>query len=211
MFSGQVPIEPSRQDSNHISSAPSMENKLSSATVLPPFLRLPPEIRLKIYRLLLLSEASIRMQFPFPDGYDMRYPPNSLFPAILCTCHLIYGEAMVVLYKENVFRAHRVTDSNENAALITRAKFVIGANDSGVVDALGLARFLDTHPNLKLLKLQFHNGYLENGHALKIVSEALVGSGYSSALSVFSDVESPASYLNEAQLLQAVAQNASRK
>lgn len=66
---------------------------------------------------------------------------------------------------------------------------MIGANECGVVNASSLARFLDTHPNLKLLKLQFHNGYLENGHALEIVSDALVRSGYSSALSVFSEVE----------------------
>lgn len=202
-------MEALRQDSNHISTASSMENKLSGTTVLPPFLRLPPEIRLKIYRLLLLSEASIRMQFPH-DEYDY-YPPNCLFPAILSTCHLIYGEAMDVLYKENVFRAHRVNDSNNNAALITRAKFVIGANECGVVDALSLAPFLDTHPNLKLLRLSFHNGYLQDSAALKVVSEALVRSGYSSALSVLSDFESPTSSFNEAQLVQAVAQNALRK
>lgn len=188
-----------------------MENKLSSATVLPPFLRLPPEIRLKIYRLLLNSEDTIRMQFPYSDEYYLRYPANSLFPAILCTCHLIYGEAIDVLYKENVFRAHRVDDSNKNAALITRAKFMVGVSECGVVDALSLAQFLDTHPNLKFLKLAFHNGYLENGQALKVVSEALVKSGYSSALSVFSDIQSPECSLNEAQLLQAVAQNALQK
>lgn len=118
---------------------------------------------------------------------------------------------MDILYKENVFRAYRINDSNKNAALITRAKFVIGANKCGGEDALSLARFLDTYPNLKLLKLQFHNGYLENGVALEVMSEVLVRSSYSSALSVSSDVESLASSFNKAQLLQAVTQNALQK
>lgn len=172
-------------------------------------MRLPTEIRLKIYRLLLLSEASIRMQVPYHKPED--FPPNCLFPAILSTCHLIYGEAMDVLYKENVFRAHRVNNKNNNAALITRAKFVIGATRGGVEDALRLAKFLKIHLNLKLLRLDFDNGYLEKRKVLKIVSKALVKSGYSSALGVFSEFESPKSSFNKKQLKQVVAQNALRK
>lgn len=52
--------------------------------------------------------------------------PNCLFPAILRTCHLIHNEAAGVLYGENVFRAHRIDNRNDNAASIKRAKFLIG-------------------------------------------------------------------------------------
>lgn len=198
-----------RQDSNYISTASSMENKSSSAILLLPFLRLPPEIRLKIYRLLLLSEASISMQIP--HNQHETYPLNRLFPAILSTCHLIYDEALDVLYKENVFRAHRINNSNKNAVLITQAKFVIGTNGHGEADALRLALFLDTHPNLKLLKLDFLRDCLRYSAAPKAVGKALLRSGYSSALSVFSNCETRTSSHNKALIEQVVAQNALRK
>lgn len=185
-----------------------MENKLLSATVLPPLLRLPPEIRLQIYRLLLLSKAPIRMRFP--NYKNDNCAPNGLLPAILSTCHLIYGEAMDVLYKENVFWVHRVEDSNSNSALISRAESIIGVFGCGEMDALSLVRFLHIHPNLKFLRLVFRDGYLENTVALKVVSEALVGSRYSSAFSVCSNDESPESSFNKEQLVQSVAQNALR-
>lgn len=127
---------------------------MSDTTVLPPILRLPKEIRMKIYRHILLSDKTIRMQV-LHDVLDSIYPPNSLYPAILSTCHLIYDEAMDIVYRENNFRVHRVKDSNSNAGLITRAKFVIGifTIQDREMEALGLTNFLVTHPNLKLLQL----------------------------------------------------------
>lgn len=89
------------------------------------------------------------------DVLDPIYPPNNLYQAILSICNLIYGEAMDVLYRENIFRAHRVKDSNSNLGLITRAKFVIGTFtiQDREMEASGLTKILDTHPNLKLLQL----------------------------------------------------------
>ncbi|KAH8592262.1 hypothetical protein B0O99DRAFT_597308 [Bisporella sp. PMI_857] len=55
------------------------------------FLALPIEIRLLIYRLLLLSNSAIS------------YIPSRLHPAILATCRQINSEAREVLYGENTF------------------------------------------------------------------------------------------------------------
>lgn len=167
-----------------------MENKLSTTIVPPPFLRLPPEILLKIYRLLLLSDMMVRMQWLHEVDYTR--PLNDLSPAILRTCHFIYDEAMDVLYRENIFRAHRVNESNNNTALITRAKFAIGTNsmEDGEMDASGLAKFLDTHPNLKFLKLEFKGNLLEDSNIRNILSNALLTSRYSSAFSVLSEFKS---------------------
>ena len=90
-----------------------VENTVSSqGSLLPPILRLPPEIRLKIYRLLLLSDQTVRMMW-LKDS-DSFPRPNCLFPAILRTCRVFYNEAADVLYGENVFRAHRIDDTNDN-------------------------------------------------------------------------------------------------
>lgn len=181
-----------------------MENKLSNTIVLPPILRLPPEIRLKIYRLLLLSKITLRMQWPQDEDYDR--PANYLFPAILRTCQLIHGEAIDVLYRENVFRAHRINNHNKNAALITRVKFTIGTGDieNAEMDASNLEKFVNNHPNLKLLKLEFGSRLLENSKIRNILSAALFGSAYSSALRVLSDFKSTRSSSNEAPLVETV-------
>lgn len=181
-----------------------MENKLSTTVVLPPFLLLPPEIRLKIYRLLLLSDMTVRMQWLPKEDYTR--PPNHLFPTILSTCHFIYSEAMDVLYRENVFRAHRVNESSNNASLITRAKFAIGTNgmEDPERDASGLAKFLQTHPNLKLLKLEFSGDLLEDSKIRDILSAALFSSRFSSTLSVISHHRSTRSSYNEARLVKTV-------
>lgn len=170
--------------------------------VRPPLLRLPSEIRLKIFRLLLLSDATIRMQWPRdPNNYS---PRNLLFPAILSTCHLIYGEAMDVLYKENFFRAHRVNEMNKSAALIRRAKYVVGVSiGCGEEEAWGFAEFLNTHPKLTLLRLKFQDDLLEDCKLCELFSDALCASGYSSGLMVISGIKSSRSSFNEAQLVQA--------
>lgn len=178
-----------------------MESKLQTTVELPPILRLPSEIRLKIYRLLLLSDSTVRMQWPRCGRYST--PPNCLLPAILSTCHFIYGEAMDVLYRENVFRAHRVNDSNNNAALITRAIFVIETRSRKFAgsDASELPNFLGTHPNLKLLRLDFKNGLLKDMLTRDILSYALYTSSELSVLSNFLYLETP---FMEAQLVQAI-------
>lgn len=61
------------------------------------------------------------------------------------------NEATGVLYGENVFRAHRIDDKNENAASIKRAKFFIGrvAPDDAEDVASEPPKFLNNHPNLE--------------------------------------------------------------
>ena len=179
---------------------------MSSASIsLPPILCLPPEIRLKIYRLLLLSNQTVRMKW-LQDDDNYIYHPNCLFPTILSTSQFIYNEAIGVLYGENVFRAHRIDDSNKNAALITRAKYIIGNTDRGYGkdDAMNLERFLYRQPDLKLLVLEFRPYLLEDDKLECILSNALTESGYSSTLRVRSDLQSRTSSENAAQLMGVV-------
>lgn len=187
-----------------------MENRLSlsGTMVLPPILRLPPEIRLMIYRLLLISDSTIRMRWMNKEHYLRQ--PNSLFPSVLSVCHLMHREAIDVLYGENVFRAHRIDESNKNAALITRAKYVIGISTdekSGERDASDLAKFLDNHPKLKLLTLDFGWDLLEESTIREILSKVLRTSGYSAELTVLSDFQSFKGSLNATQIARAVQRN----
>ena len=71
---------------------------------------LPPEIRLIIYRHLLVSnDFHIRYSIcPSNKGLrivarDNSYTALKLYPEILKTCHLINQEATLILYGENVF------------------------------------------------------------------------------------------------------------
>ena len=161
-----------------------------------------------IYRLLLISDSTTRMQW-LHNEYYIRHP-NGLFPAILSVCHLMHSEAIDVLYGENVFRAHRIDETNKNAALVKRAKFVIriGSTVQGERrNASDLAKFLDNHPKLKLLELDFVDDCLEESNIREILSNALFTSGYSSELSVLSDIQSDKTYLNATQLVETVKQN----
>lgn len=132
----------------------------SDNNLLSPIFRLPAELRLKVYRLLLLSDQTVRM-VKDPESSPR---PNCLFPAILRICRFIHNEAAGVLYGENLFRAHRIDDSNDNAALIKRAKFLIGIVefDDAEVDASKLQRFLTNHPNLEHLVIKFGFDLLED-------------------------------------------------
>lgn len=76
--------------------------------------------------------------------------------------------------------------------------------EDGEMDVEGLAKFLETHPNLKLLKLEFKGNLLEDSQIRNILSDALLTYGYSSAFSVFSDFKSTRSSFNEARLVQTV-------
>ncbi len=181
------------------------ENTVSSQdSLLPPILRLPPELRLKIYRLLLLSDQTIRMVWR--EDSDSFPRPNCLFPAILRTCRVFYNEAADVLYGENVFRAHRIDDTNDNAASILRAKFVIGIDDpeDGEVDASKLLSFLENHPKLEHLVLQFGFNLLEDSKLRAIISHALYRCSYSSRLTVRSAFQSKRSSYNATQLKERV-------
>ncbi|KAK4444133.1 hypothetical protein QBC34DRAFT_442773 [Podospora aff. communis PSN243] len=60
------------------------------------FMRLPTEIRLQIYRELLVS----------PNPIDIDWENPRLFPQILQTCKAIFCEAHPVLYDENTWNIH---------------------------------------------------------------------------------------------------------
>ena len=132
--------------------------------------------------------------------------PNCLFPAILCTCRLIYNEAAGVLYGENVFRAHRIDDTNDNAASIMRAKFLIGIAypEDGEGDASKLPSFLENHPNLKHLVLEFGFDLLEDSKLRDLLSDMLFRAGYQSRLTIRSPFQSERSSYNAARLEERV-------
>ncbi|KAF5664123.1 hypothetical protein FHETE_7232 [Fusarium heterosporum] len=71
-------------------------------------LTLPAEIRLTIYRHLLVS-AHLSVLCPIPDGFrivneEPFHPESRLYPQILQTCKMINNEATSMLYSENLFR-----------------------------------------------------------------------------------------------------------
>ena len=131
----------------------------SKSSSLPLILRLPPELGLRIYRLLLLSDQTVRMTWRQDDESCPR--PNCLSRAILRTCRHIHNEAIDVLYRDNNFRAHRINDANIPAVSIRRAKFVVSI--SHVLDGDSfLQSFLDHHPNIEFLVLEYALGLLED-------------------------------------------------
>ncbi|KAL7903549.1 hypothetical protein HDV64DRAFT_266370 [Trichoderma sp. TUCIM 5745] len=67
----------------------------------PTFMGIPREIRMKIYRHLLLNEKEITVH----EGWKRVHRNNklSLPMSILRTCKVVHDEACVVLYGENIF------------------------------------------------------------------------------------------------------------
>ncbi|RYP51430.1 hypothetical protein DL768_003216 [Monosporascus sp. mg162] len=65
-----------------------------------PFLRLPPEIRLQIYALLLVRPEPILLTKPVIQD---RGPAAPVHTAILRACRQVYGEASPVFWRDNVF------------------------------------------------------------------------------------------------------------
>ncbi|KAM0257422.1 hypothetical protein ACHAQJ_004368 [Trichoderma viride] len=67
----------------------------------PTFMGIPREIRLKIYRYLLLTKKAIAVH----GGWKQVYRNNnlSLSTGILGACKIVHEEACVILYGENVF------------------------------------------------------------------------------------------------------------
>ena len=151
---------------------------LQDTLSLCSFLGLPPEIRSQIYRLLLLSDRTIRMAPP-PHDQVHNLCPNNLFPAILRTCRLIYYESRNVLYGENLFGGHRIDSTNRNTALIRRAKYRIGGynRENGEDEARQLAESLQLHPNLEYLELEFRFDLIEDSNIPNIVERAVTSQG----------------------------------
>ena len=72
----------------------------------PGFLRLPPEIRIAIYRELLIQRTQFLPMFCscYSQRERSRKDQGSIHPSILRTCKLVAAEAVPILYRENGFR-----------------------------------------------------------------------------------------------------------
>lgn len=128
-----------------------------------------------IYRILLLSDVNIRM-VQSEDLYHFPLP-NNLYPSILGTCRLIYQEAHHVLYGENLFLAHRINRKNPNAALVRRARYIIGSLDpeDGEDQARGLAEFMNFQRELRFIELEFRFDLLEDPIIYGLARQAIEG------------------------------------
>ena len=115
-----------------------------------PFMKLPTELRLKVYRELLKPRNDLRMKF-----HELGM--NHLHPNILRTCHQVYEEAMEVLYGENIFYVHYIDRNNPNASRVKRGRSYIFATQNDVYKShiTTLTQFLHDHPNLTHLVFCF--------------------------------------------------------
>lgn len=88
-----------------------------------PFMKLPPELRVSVYELLLVNTIEVDQRYSYAwniitegSGYG-----NTLYPAVLRTSKQIYSEAMPVLYKQNKFNAkivyHRRGDPSRRRSM----------------------------------------------------------------------------------------------
>jgi hypothetical protein len=121
IFSRRSPIRPSSRLSIRHSSTRGRPTSTSCArststitTIISPLLRLPPEVRVCIYRYILPPSTT---RFKVYTDCDAAYtdrkwdvqrrlshlPTHSQSLALLRTSRLIYHEALAVLYSENTF------------------------------------------------------------------------------------------------------------
>jgi hypothetical protein len=91
-------------DDPHSLSA-SEASSYSSSTELPPLLRLPPELRQRIFSLCLTSEHPI--SWPSPQ-----HSASGLDLALLRTCKSIHEQAVHILYEQNVLLFRHPSDCN---------------------------------------------------------------------------------------------------
>jgi hypothetical protein len=80
---------------------------------LTTFFRFPPEIRLQIYRLLLIADCGVKYHVSsknvLPSPPELREKNkyrHGLFPAILETCRTIHREANPILYEKNELKVN---------------------------------------------------------------------------------------------------------
>jgi hypothetical protein len=116
-------------------------------------MKLPIELRLQVYRELLLqpeSEGDLRMK---SSGL------HCLHPNILQTCHQVYDEAVEVLYGENVFYINDIDPDNRNAPRVKHViAYVFSSIDGSTPNKrqlMVLTDFLHARPDLTHLFLNF--------------------------------------------------------
>ena len=112
---------------------------------------------------------------PPPQDGDHVPCPNNLHPSILGTCRLIYEEAHYVLYGENSFYAHRISEDNHNASLIRRAKYRIGLRkrEEGEDEARKLADFLGFQRELRFIELEVGFDLIEDPRVYDFIRQAI--------------------------------------
>jgi hypothetical protein len=120
---GFLSIQPLNLLPHHRTPAPHAVRRIANEAIfitndasLTSLLRFPAEIRLVIYRLLLIYEGTIEYHIcPIEKKLltsssrdNPKYPwqRHSLFPAILECCRIVHNEGTNVLYGENKFRAN---------------------------------------------------------------------------------------------------------
>ncbi|KAN0074151.1 hypothetical protein V8E54_008088 [Elaphomyces granulatus] len=113
-----------------------------------PFLKLPRELRIKIYRELLQTEEYLSL-----GGF----PRVGLHLGILRACKQVHDEAVGVLYGENVFDALPNICPNRNGSRVRRARSYVQFYYNYMI----LGAFLDSHPDLTHLFLDFAEGALK--------------------------------------------------
>lgn len=124
-----------------------MDDVVSNDT-LPPLLRLPPELRQRIWQYCLANGDAI--SWPFKDK-----PARNTTPAVLHLCRTIKSEAERVLYESNVMFFKHPSDCNmflyahnEHLSRFTRRMLVhVGDRDL----ALWTPYFSSTSPHRSLL------------------------------------------------------------
>lgn len=144
---------------------------------LTSFLRLPAEIRLQIYALLLLADKSIpyglcptKSRFVLRSGLPgqpyirgaLPYTRIAIFPSILRCCRLIHREGTPILYSRNTFELERVTaepvvyslaipprNFERIAKIRMRPEAPSRARDVSIDDMLGQMTYLELLPGLE--------------------------------------------------------------
>ena len=115
------------------------------------------------------------------------HPLNNLFPAILRTSRFILGEALPILYDENLFSISLVNEANPNAAAIKKASLFIGISHRRPIlkeEALRLAPFLDKHRNIRSLDLQLSPHLEYQDDIQDILTNIILRYGYAGKITV---------------------------
>ncbi len=139
----------------------------------PSFLTLPAELRVEIYRYLLVSPTSVSALTSIPPlettesfpthqdvdkGHQIGTLPSHIHPAILRTCCLINKEATSILYSENIFTIHNYDDpdcwgfsiANHFRPMVTKVRMRINEETTDLLSARAVEWMLGTGPCSRL-------------------------------------------------------------
>ena len=150
--------------------------RLVSTVGSSPLFRLPGEVRVMIYTLLLVSDTATKDPLVFANmagyhSYESKLgnlpthglPPRSLHPAVLRTCRLVRFEARPILYRRNKFiftntrSAHAVRRyaDQEMTPFLTHITLRLNVRLNAYQPRYGFRgrTFIADYPNLRKLKV----------------------------------------------------------